>query len=241
MTTKGFLSLLLHFATAIAFLSVARALRPDGGDMQLLNSTRRSASLKLEHLISTPSSLFNAILVTLILATVTFNIFERSTQDIKTKATTTTTTRRKPSKVTSLQIRFLVVFWIIRCADWLQGPYFYELYASKVPVSVISKLFLTGFAIAALFGPLLGRAADQFGRKKATIAFTILYACAAASTESSTLAVLFLGRILSGIATSLMFSAPEAWLVAESQQSENDPDRTYLEQTFGMVSFVILR
>ncbi len=38
-----------------------------------------------------------------------------------------------PSKdVRSLQRRFLLVFWLYKMADWLQGPYFYEVYASKV-------------------------------------------------------------------------------------------------------------
>jgi hypothetical protein len=32
----------------------------------------------------------------------------------------------------SLQWRFLAVFWLFRAADWLQGPYFVEVYMSKV-------------------------------------------------------------------------------------------------------------
>lgn len=62
----------------------------------------------------------------------------------------------KPSNVKSLQARFLVVFWLLRMADWLQGPYFYEVYSSKVinglPVSLdlVSKLFLIGFATTGL-------------------------------------------------------------------------------------------
>lgn len=52
----------------------------------------------------------------------------------------------------SLRWRFLAVFWLLRMADWLQGPYFYEVYSSKIisgkPVGVdmVSKLFLVGFA-----------------------------------------------------------------------------------------------
>ena len=45
-----------------------------------------------------------------------------------------------PAAMRSLHWRFLIVFWLLRMADWLQGPYFYEVYASKiiggVPVSL---------------------------------------------------------------------------------------------------------
>jgi hypothetical protein len=196
------------------------------------------AATKLAELTSTPSGLFNTALMALALTTATFKILQRSTDISKGKRKA----KEKPSSVKSLQIRFLAVFWLMRCADWLQGPYFYEVYASKIfngqqaSIGLISKLFLTGFASTALFGPIVGRLSDQHGRKKGTIAFTILYALGAASTKSPVLAMLFLGRLLSGIGTSLLFSAPEAWLVGESQQSNDDPDGTYLGETFGMVS-----
>ena len=50
--------------------------------------------------------------------------------------------------VKMLQAKFLSVFWLMRMADWLQGPYFYEVYRVKIlngkPVSLdmVSKLFL---------------------------------------------------------------------------------------------------
>lgn len=198
------------------------------------------AASSLADLTSTPSGLFNTALMALALTTATFKILQRSSDISKGDSSKT-----KPASVKSLQIRFLIVFWLLRCADWLQGPYFYEVYASKVfngahaSISLISKLFLTGFASTALFGPLMGRATDQYGRKKGTLAFTVLYALGAASTKSPVLAVLFLGRFLSGVGTSLLFSAPEAWLVGESQQSNDDPDGTYLGETFGMVHCVL--
>lgn len=58
------------------------------------------------------------------------------------------------------------MFWLLRCADWLQGPYFYEVYASKIfggvpaSLSLISQLFLVGFASTAVFGPFVGRLSD---------------------------------------------------------------------------------
>ena len=185
---------------------------------------------------ASPSNLFNSSLFTLALLTATFKVLQRAAAGDSDSSAVT-----KPKRVKDLQIRFLSVFWLLRCADWLQGPYFYEVYASKVfngvpaSLALVSKLFLTGFASTALFGPLVGRALDSYGRKKGTLAFAIIYALGAASTKSPLLQVLFLGRIMSGIGTSLLFSAPESWLVGEAQQSGDDPDGSWLGETFGLV------
>jgi hypothetical protein len=189
----------------------------------------------------TPSALFNSALLTLAATTVAIKIAQRSSPRSKD-----ITKKVKPKSIQLLQMRFLGVFWLIRCADWLQGPYFYEVYASKVfngvqaSLGLVSKLFLTGFASTALFGPLVGRAADTYGRKRGTLAFVMLYAMGALSTKSGILSVLLLGRVLSGIGTSLLFSAPESWLVGEAQKGGDDPDGSYLGETFGMVSPVCI-
>ena len=80
----------------------------------------------------------------------------------------------------------------------------------------MSRLFLTGFASTALFGPIVGRLCDTYGRKAGTLAFSLLYSLGASSTRSNVLGILLLGRVVGGIGTSLLFSAPEAWLVGEA-------------------------
>jgi len=187
---------------------------------------------------SSPSNYFNTSFLTLAILTMTFKLYQRASSSTDVGATVPT----KPKGIKDLQMKFLSVFWLLRCADWLQGPYFYEVYASKVfngvpaSLALISQLFLTGFASTALFGPSVGRALDSFGRKKGTVAFSIIYAIGALSTKSPLLQVLFFGRIMSGIGTSLLFSAPESWLVGEAQKSGDDPDGSYLGETFGLVS-----
>mmetsp|Transcript_53005 Transcript_53005/g.128588 ORF Transcript_53005/g.128588 Transcript_53005/m.128588 type:complete len:602 (+) Transcript_53005:72-1877(+) len=185
---------------------------------------------------STPTALFNTSLLAVALLVMTFRVISREigSDDGASEKTT------KPKSVVQLQRKFLSVFWLLRCADWLQGPYFYEVYASKVfngvqaSMALVSRLFLTGFASTALFGPVVGRAVDTYGRKKGTLAFSVLYAMGALSTKSPLLGLLLFGRVLSGIGTSLLFSAPESWLVAESQKSGDDPDGKYLGETFGL-------
>ena len=185
---------------------------------------------------SSPTYFFNANLVALALTTALIKITDRLTSKNKSSDED----EPKPAAIKSLQIKFLAVFWLLKCADWLQGPYFYEVYSSKifngVPASlaVVSKLFLTGFASTALFGPIVGRLSDSKGRKRGTLAFVLLYSLGAASTKSNILGVLLMGRVLSGIGTSLLFSAPEAWMVGEAMSKEKGGQ--YLGETFGLVS-----
>lgn len=188
---------------------------------------------------STPTKLFNTCLLAVAMLTTTFKVLQ-AVDSKNTAASSEATTKTKPDSVKELQRKFLSVFWLLRCADWLQGPYFYEVYASKMfggapaSMAMISRLFLTGFASTAIFGPSVGRAIDSYGRKKGTLAFTMLYAIGALSTKSPLLMVLLFGRVMSGIGTSLLFSAPESWLVGESQKSGDDPDGEYLGETFGL-------
>ena len=95
----------------------------------------------------------------------------------------------------------------------------------------VSRLFLTGFASTALFGPLVGRLCDSYGRKAGTLVFALLYSLGASSTKSNLLGVLLLGRVLGGIGTSLLFSAPEAWLVGEAGREGVESS---LGETFGL-------
>jgi len=126
-------------------------------------------------------------------------------------------------------------------ADWLQGPYFYEVYSSKVINGVqvsmqgVSNLFLTGFASTAIFGAIVGGLVDSFGRKRGSLVFSLMYAISALSTKFAQLPLLFAGRVAGGVGTSLLFSAPEAWLVSESQQKKFDGK--WLGQTFGLAYF----
>jgi MFS family permease len=182
---------------------------------------------------ATPQALFNSLLLGLALTTAAAKVW----QSVEAKQSGDGPAVTKSASAKSMQVRFLSVFWLLRCSDWLQGPYFYEVYASKifngVPASMalVSRLFLTGFASTALFGPLVGRAADEYGRKKATLAFSVIYALGAWSTKSPLLTVLLVGRALSGIGTSLLFSAPESWLVGEAQATDN---QDCLGETFGL-------
>ena len=114
--------------------------------------------------------------------------------------------------VSALKWRFLAVFWLYKMADWLQGPYFYDVYASKIINGVqvnsegVARLFLMGFGSTAVFGAAIGGLVDSAGRKRGSLAFALMYTLSALSTRASTLPLLLGGRLVGGIGTSLLFS-----------------------------------
>ena len=175
-------------------------------------------------LTATPATTFNAVFVALCTVAALSRVGSIAAL-LKSKSDAAGTPSAESVAARALQLRFLPVFWLLRMADWLQGPYFYEVYASKVfngqpaSLSLVSKLFLTGFGATALFGPSVGRITDSQGRKAGTLAFALFYTIGALTTRSPLLWVLLLGRLAGGIGTSLLFSAPEAWLVGEAQRT----------------------
>ena len=227
-------------------------------------SIPNSSFQKLPHLLNlSPDHLFNCIFVGLTALAGSWKVLEYYTKD--TTKGVVNDMDETPVGVKTLQRKFLSVFWLLRMADWLQGPYFYEVYASKVlngqkvSMDMVSKLFLVGFASTGLFGPWIGRFVDVCGRKlgilvtfifihslirslimffshcPGTILFTVLYSLSALSTRSNALSVLMLGRLAGGLGTSLLFSSPEAWLVSEQQKQVLFADN--VEYTYAMTAY----
>ena len=192
----------------------ARGRLPKGVLGRSVLRRRGGAELKM---MSSPKLVYDGLFGGLALAAVAAKVANKNDKTVVVK------------ERNALGDRFLPVFWLLRAADWLQGPYFYEVYASKVSTDVVAKLFLAGFGSTAICGPFVGRLTDRYGRKAGTLVFSVVYAMAALTTRSNDLKVLFLGRVLSGIGTALLFSAPEAWLVGEAKRTNS----TTLGATFG--------
>ncbi|TFK73430.1 DUF791-domain-containing protein [Pluteus cervinus] len=116
-----------------------------------------------------------------------------------------------------LSKKYLLVYAIVMGADWLQGPYIYTLYNSQYnyPSTLIAVLFLTGFLSAAIFAPLIGIYADRYGRRKLCLVFCITYAASCFLILLNWFPILMAGRVLGGFSTSILFSAFEAWVIAE--------------------------
>ena len=158
-----------------------------------------------------PESLFNLLFLGLSGACAALVVGTRSQQ----QSGDSDTPAEKPEMVkavSALKWRFLAVFWLYKMADWLQGPYFYDVYASKIINGVqvnsegVARLFLMGFGSTAVFGAAIGGLVDSAGRKRGSLAFALMYTLSALSTRASTLPLLLGGRLVGGIGTSLLFS-----------------------------------
>lgn len=119
-----------------------------------------------------------------------------------------------------LELPYLPAFALAIMADWLQGPYVYALYASLgYGRTDINVLFVIGFGTSGLAGPFIGTLADRFGRKTVILAlYCGTYTVACVSKHFDNYWMLALGRVSGGLATSVLFSCFESWLVAEHQR-----------------------
>ncbi|KAJ3042289.1 Molybdate-anion transporter [Rhizophlyctis rosea] len=116
----------------------------------------------------------------------------------------------------SFQKNYLLVYCLVMMSDWLQGSYIYPLYRSYgYDLKMIGILFIVGFLSSAIFGTLVGSIADRLGRKRFCVLFCVIYAISCLTKLSGALTVLMIGRVTGGIATSLLFSVFEAWMVSE--------------------------
>lgn len=138
------------------------------------------------------------------------------------------------------QLPFFLVYALVMSSDWLQGPFLYSLYHDehRLPASFVSTLFTTGFLSGAISGSLIGRLADRHGRKSACLAFCAVYALSCVLTTVPDKAVLFLGRVLGGVGTSLLFSVFESWMVSDFRARALGGRGVDLSRTFGLMSTV---
>ena len=110
--------------------------------------------------------------------------------------------------------------------DWLQGPYVYALYSSYgFSQHDIAVLFVAGFGSSMFFGTFIGALADRYGRKKMCTAYCLLYIVSCMTKHFNNYWILMVGRLTGGIATSLLFSAFEAWMVSSTLSSCFDDTR----------------
>lgn len=135
------------------------------------------------------------------------------------------------------QNTYFRVYFLALLAEWLQGPYLYKLYSDYGFVDpYIGIIYVCGFVSSIFFGTYTGFIADQWGRKKVCVLFTILYSICCLTKISRNFFVLCIGRVLGGVSTSLLFSAFDAWYVYEHTHSYQFPPE-WLEVTFAKATF----
>lgn len=130
--------------------------------------------------------------------------------------TRTKVTSSEDAQFLGFQRSYLTVYLLAAAGDWLQGPHVYALYDSYgMTKHDIELLFVAGFGSSLLFGTFVGSIADKYGRKTNCFFYGVLYGGACITKHFASFWILMLGRLLGGIATSILFSAFESWLVFE--------------------------
>jgi len=150
---------------------------------------------------------------------------------IKGKLSTNSDVGGQTPQFKAFQRTYLTVYLLMMAGDWLQGPYMYALYdAYGFKHEEIAALFVAGFGSSMLFGTVAGSLADTLGRKRGALAYVVVYAASCVTKHWRSYEVLMFGRVLGGIATSLLFSVFDSWLVAEHASRGFEP--AWLSTTF---------
>jgi len=139
------------------------------------------------------------------------------------------------SKLQKLQSIYLPAHLLALFSDWLQGPYVFQLYKHHGHGDKeIAVMFLAGYLSSCVFGTLTGPLADRYGRRCMGQVFCIICGLSCLTKISPNFSVLLLGRILSGVSTSCLYSVFESWYVAE-HKSQALPEAA-ISSTLSMIT-----
>lgn len=214
---------LVVLAVLLPLVSVAHASRPtEAGE----GSDTTKVPLSWSEYFT--QDFYHRALVPLLLATV-----------VLAWAARPSTSEEVPKDFRRFQWRYLSVWALCVAADWLQGPYVYALYAAYGYSSKeIGELFVAGFGASMVFGCFVGSVTDKFGRKRCCIMYCLLYIASCMTKHFQHYGLLLVGRVTGGIATSMLFSCFECWMVSEHMVRNSFPTGL-LGYMFGMMFTVM--
>ncbi|KAI0548010.1 hypothetical protein F4679DRAFT_336800 [Xylaria curta] len=138
------------------------------------------------------------------------------------------------------EARWYKAYVLATAADWLQGPYLFSLYKDEhgLSESVVLNLYITDFITTALSAYLIGVLADRNGRKLYSMIYCVTYALSCFLTVIPIVPLLFLGRVLGGISTSILFTVFDSWMVTNFRERKLAADGCDLTRTYAATSVV---
>lgn len=139
------------------------------------------------------------------------------------------------ASATAFKKTFFPVYALVWAADWLQGPFIYTLYKDEKRLSeeIVARLFATGFLAGAISAFFVGSLADKYGRRLGCLACCAIMTLSCLAILSESIIVLFIGRVLGGFGTTLMYTVFEAWMVTEYKQRGLERTNMTLSSMFG--------
>lgn len=148
----------------------------------------------------------------------------------------------KQDEVSSFRYTFLSIYLVVMSPEWFSGPYLWSLLRDEkgLPESVVVALYATAYTSAAISALIVGFLADRFGRRKACLAQCVIHsaACLTVIFGGTCLPVLFLGRVLAGMALTLLWTVFESWMVTEwnARGLEKEEEGGGLSEMFVMMT-----
>ncbi|RDW78494.1 hypothetical protein BP5796_06346 [Coleophoma crateriformis] len=134
------------------------------------------------------------------------------------------------------KMKFLPVYLLVFGADWLQVDRIFTLYQKGLAEETVAHLFTTGFLAAAISASFIGSLADRYGRRAACLTFCVTYSVSCFTVLFDDIIILFLGRMLGGLSTTLMYSVFESWMVTEYHRQHLDDAGGSLSELFGIMT-----
>ncbi|KAK5634522.1 hypothetical protein RRF57_010235 [Xylaria bambusicola] len=133
---------------------------------------------------------------------------------------------------------FLRVYLLVIGSEWLQNPFMYSLFRTEKTLdeATVAALYSSTYVAAAVSALFVGYLTDRFGRRRACLVFCGIHSLAAVSVCFDQLPILILGRVLGGVALTLLWTAFESWLVAEYNERGFARSSLSLSSLFGSMT-----
>ncbi|KAI1738855.1 hypothetical protein F4680DRAFT_466933 [Xylaria scruposa] len=155
----------------------------------------------------------------------------------------TSAEKRKPNplddEAREFQLTFLRVYLLVIGSEWLQNPFMYSLFRNEKTLDegTVSTLYISTYVSAAVSAFFTGYLTDRFGRRRACLVFCGIHSLAAISVCFDALPVLIAGRVLGGVALTLLWTAFESWMIAEyNERGFAHGSRLSLTSLFGVMT-----
>ncbi|RWA09985.1 hypothetical protein EKO27_g5097 [Xylaria grammica] len=136
--------------------------------------------------------------------------------------------------------RWYKVYALAAAADWLQGPYLFSLYREEhgLAPDLVLNLYLTDFVTTAVSAYFIGALSDRYGRKLICMVYCVTYALSCFLTIVPVTPLLFLGRILGGVSTSILSTVFDSWMVSNFRNGKLAENGCDLSRTYAATSVV---